>query len=361
MGLKIRLVFLIFFYFGFSTFLLSQSYSNEQKRYLNKLNHECLNEIIKNGVSDCIIGGTVYTIHKNNDNRIGLKVFSEKFYNCDPVYSFIESELLKFILNSDNERNLRRLEDGVNIYYKDCSQSFSLLSKSCDIISVINDLFDVEITYSNMFYNVVISNKKGYKLAITFPAVCSLIMEMDKKELVDNLITKLKSYKCNFTKNETTNRYKQIQDGEIYIYKGEKYIIDNMKSDTYFKRVIDSLIPVFETNYIIYSISNLILLPTSFSSERVLKLRIKNYESSYEELELKLKDFLLFFNPNYKKYFGIEYCNPANLRGCLIFYNEKLNYIHLVDIETTTKDLFNNSGIFKGTLYSYIPTHDFKS
>lgn len=363
MELKLKYFFILSVFLFLVKFSTAQNYSVEQDIVLKRLSSEGKNNLIKKGFSSCTINGTTYSLHKNEGNRIGLKVFENYISPDKPIiYTFIESELLKFILNSDIERESRRREEGVTIYFAENFKNFTLLKNASDINRVIQDTIRIVLNIENFTYLVTIANLKGDRLGIKFPAVCSLIMEMDKKELVDNLIFQLSYYKKNEVEFETNyNTYNLVKEGNLLVSRGDKYLIQNMKSDLYYLNEHDSLKPLFKSEYTSQSFSNLLLMPSSFSSKRELNLKIKEYGDTYKNIKMNLNDFLTYFNSDFKAYFGIEDTSSTHLRGTLILYNSRLNYIHLIDLITTKTDLFDSLGIIKGTLYAYIPTHDIKS
>ena len=51
----------------------------------------------------------------------------------------------------------------------------------------------------------------------------------------------------------------------------------------------------------------------------------------------------------------------GNLETIVVFNHKRLNYIHLLKVETDEKQLFAKSPILKADFYSNIPQHSIKS
>jgi hypothetical protein len=323
--------------------------------------------LIENKEISCSLKGAVYHLYiikeSNRIGQIGLKVFTDSIKNSNLVIChFVERELLKFILDTDREHDIRRKEDHIYIYFADSFQDFELLNNPDRINDVIKDISGITILRDSINYNFTLSNTKGERLALKFPAINSLIRGMDKKELEDELFYEMTNkIRTSEPKLRTLKNceYKNYKD--LLMCSGDVFMINELSSSTYYAESKDSIYLVFDKKYPVESLSNLFLTGKSGNKPVKIKISFKNYDNQNNGLSLNVENLLSCFNNEFMIYFGIEDSCVEHLRGMLIISNPSLNYLHLLDIKTDDIALFSSNGKVTGTLYAYIPCHNVKN
>jgi len=102
----------------------------------------------------------------------------------------------------------------------------------------------------------------------------------------------------------------------------------------------------------------LFLTDLSSRHQVLFEIKLRSYGGKDQLVSTTVDQFLAYFDSDFKLYFGVEDINPDSLRGSLILFNQGLNYIHLIDIKSSSLLLFENEGKVTGIMYPYIPCHN---
>lgn len=361
-------IFLILFFTFQSLAIVAQENfaSRDLKEIFEKLPADCKKNLLNNKGCECNLRGEVYEIRiefdHNQITNLGVKVFNDSlsYMYDEPEFLFVEREILRFILSDAKSRDSRLKEDQVGFKYSSLFQSWEILKATSIINKVIRDLKEVTENNTDGKYQVVLTNSKGDKLSVEFPANVSIITGMDKKELesqlLESLLEKDVSKTEDFIIKPLGNLY---SEGDLLHTDDENFLIKNLSNKKYFIRVEDSLKLVFSPQYIKESFSNISLGAYDHIPVQAI-ITIKEYGSGEKTITMPLKQFLTHFEFPYKNYFGIEDSVADNLRGSLIIFNPKLNFIHLCDIKTTNSVLFSKKPEINIIMYPFIPTHNVK-
>lgn len=355
-------------------FLFTQSVSAQEnyssqslRKIFDQLPLECKKHLIETKECDYMLKGSNYHLVCAFDGNViihaGLKVFDDSLNKSksNSVYSFIERELLKFILDDNQAREARRKEDRVYLFYANSFQERKILNPSDQIQNIISDIVSISIKQDSIKYKVLLTNSGGEKLGMEFPVINSLISGMDKKELDENIFTELSK-----DINTSPNRQQKYLDssfnreGDLLVGDSERFLIKDFSSKKYYLREKDNIKLVWDKKYVTESLSNLFLIGAPANNPVSIDLIIKGYGNDDKFKSMTVDKLLSHFDDQFKFYFGIEDTSNVHLRGTLIIYNPELNYLHLIDIKTDTGLLFGNPGRVTGTFYPYIPTHNIK-
>jgi hypothetical protein len=334
-----------------------------------KLPTDCQKNLLSKKECNCFLKGYSFKLKSEfDDNRmvhLGLYVFSdstkEHGSTFDDLYKFIERELLQFIVDNEQARSTRQKEEKVYIYYSNIFQKKSLLNNPAFIQNVVKDLTGVTVDNDGINYKATLLNSDSERLELEFPNINSLILGMDKKELDDFIYSELsKSVKKSRSSlgQVSTDNLKKV--GNLYISEGDYYLIKGFSSNTYYKKDEDSVGVVFQVDNLKESFSNLFLTDLSSKRQILFEIKLRSYGGNDQLVSTTVDQFLAHFSSDFKLYFGVEDLNPASLRGSLILFNQGLNFIHLLDIKSTSSSLFANTGKVTGILYPYIPCHNIK-
>lgn len=341
--------------------------SQSLKKIYDQLPVTCKKQLIAKNECECILKGSYYSLKCKTDGNIittiGLKVFQDSvnMVNSNSVNSFVESELLKFILDDEMARESRRKEDHVYIYFANSFKELSLLKSTESISKVISDISGISIKQDSLKYTVLITNTRGEKIGMEFPAINALISGMDKKELDENIFTYLSKDVPTYPNAKQRQPDRSFNnEGDLLVGGGENFIIKDFSSYKYYTREKDTIKLVYDKKYVTESLSNLFLAGPPTYHPISIDLKIKGYGNDDKFQTMSVDKFLSHFDDQYKFYFGIEDTCNDHLRGTLIIYNPVLNFLHLLDIKTNVGLLFKNPGSVAGMFYPYIPTHNIK-
>ena len=343
--------------------------SQSLKTIFEKLPYDCQKNLLAKKECNCLLKGYSFTLkcefEENKMSHLGLYVFSDSVNapgsSFDNVYKFIEQDLLQFILDNEQARNTRQKEEKVFIYYSNIFQKKCLLNNLALIQNVVNDLTGVSVDNDHINYRATLLNSKSERLELEFPNINSLISGMDKKELDDfiynELLRTVKKSKSPFC-HALTDNLKKTEN--LYVSEGDYYLIKGFSSNTFYKIDEDSLRVVFQVDNLKESFSNLFLTDLSSRLQILFEIKLRSYGGKDQLVSTTVDQFLAHFDSDFKLYFGIEDVNPDSLRGSLILFNPRLNYIHLLDIQSSSLLLFANPGKVSGIMHPYIPCHNIK-
>ncbi len=332
-----------------------------------KLPANCQKGLHLNEECTCVLKGSAFRLKSEFDGNklvhLGLKLFNDSIKNTnDPyVYSFIERELLQFILDDEQARNARQREDKVFLYYSSNFQKRSLFDNPNFIQNVVSNLTGVSIKQDSLNYRVLLLNSNSERLEFGFPKVNALIRAMDKKELDEFIYSEfLKNVKVLQIPGNVLVPGSLKSKGKILVSEGDSYLIKGFTANTYYKKEKDGIKVLFQKDSIGESLSNLFLTDLPFSRQIQLELKIRSYGGNDLSVSTTVGQFLSHFDSQFKLFFGVEANMPDGIRGSLIIYCPALNYIHLLDVKTTEPLLFGNQAYVSGILYPYIPCHNIK-
>ena len=341
--------------------------SQSLKNLFDSLPLECKTRLIESKECECMLDGSIFHLDCEFDGDViihaGLKVFDDslKKSNNNFIFSFIERELLKFVLDDNEARDQRRKEDNVYLSYANSYHVKEILDSNDKIKKVISDSFGIAIKQDSLKCNVILTNSHGEKLGMEFPVINTLISGMDKKELDENIFRVLsKNIKSNPNQDLKHDDHSFNREGDLLVGEGERFLIKEFTTSRYYIREKDSVKLVYDKKYVSESLSNLFLIGSTADNPISIDLKLKGYGNDDKFISMTVDKLLSHFDNHFKLYFGIEDTSNVHLRGTLIIYNPGLNFIHLLDIKTDAESLFGNEGRVIGTFYPYIPIHNIK-
>lgn len=360
--------------FIFSLFVLSISaqdgfVSNNLKKIYEELPTDCQKNLLLKKECNCLIKGFSFKLKcqfdENKMVHLGLNVFSDSVKehetSFDDVYKFIERELLQFVIDNESERSIRQKEEKIYFYYSNIFQKKSLLNNPAFIQNVVKDLTGVTVDNDGINYKATFLNSDSERLELEFPNINSLILGMDKKELDDFIYSELsKSVKKSRSSLGQVSKDNLKKVGNLYISEGDYYLIKGFSSDTYYKKDEDGVEVVFQADNLKESFANLFLTDFSHRQQVQFEIKLRSYGGNDLLVSTTVDQFLAHFGSDFKLYFGVEDTNPDSIRGSLILFNQGLNYIHLLDIKSTSQSLFAGNGKVTSIMYPYIPCHNIK-
>jgi hypothetical protein len=273
------------------------------------------------------------------------------------VIHFLERTLLRLSLENSVQDIVSCAEMfQLKVLYLDQDLIFSSVQNFNELYNVIESASQFNLTLNrNLILAELISDTGDLK--ILFPGNAQLILGKNKKELDEEVLQAL--YSANKFKpvNEVLKKTEyDFKTFPITTIKGSNYY-NRISSDTYYYIDGKDSFLVFNSNYIIQSVSNL-FLENSLSGERLLKLEGKVYGGVSIFMNIHLQSFNSYFKNDFDIFCGLENSDPENIEGTVIYRHKYYNFIHLMHFKSSSEDIFPESGIIKANFYPNIPMHN---
>lgn len=117
---------------------------------------------------------------------------------------------------------------------------------------------------------------------------------------------------------------------------------------------------MFQKQYPEYSLNNLFLTYTN-GEGKTLQITHRKYGYFTPVISIPLLNFLACFEKDFITVCHTGMNKQGNLEAIVVFNHKKLNYIHLLRVETDKSQLFVKASVLKADFYSNIPQHSIKS
>jgi hypothetical protein len=317
----------------------------------------------------CRLSGNSLLIKIEKDKRaqvthLGLSFFKSGMDSVLPIEisHFIERKFLEYTLINDINtiRELNR-QNRILMTINGGNAGTLLFASFNDVISILTNLEQCKIKRDSLTYTIGLVDNSGHTFIIAFPANQSLIMGMDKKELDDQFSWKIKSWQTNPSSLPVMPEDKLISlENGIYKLPGKSFY-SILSADIFFKKKGDNFELMFDTAMVNYSFSNGILKAGELCQGKTAIVTQKLYGQLEESYQIKLADLVGYFKNNgFELYFGVEDSSKIKLRGTLVAYYRPLNYINMLDINTSSADFFKQDGEVRISLFANIPYDNIK-
>jgi len=305
--------------------------------------------------------------NKYQISHIGLSMFSKETKEIinEPVCDFIERLLLELVIAKDKNSIMEILNISKITLQQNGIDFGTKYGKSIGVIlREIKEPTLFTLGKTPTLYAAVWKYGDNETLLLRFPANRELIYGTDKKESDGILYDELKDNQCSDSigpaMSDTDYLTIDKKDDNLYINRGDTFMLSDINSDTYYKKTNKGYEFVYDTKYPEESLSNLI---EGYSNNKNLRLHIKHrmYGNFSPEYEMKLTDFLCFFKNDFNIYTASYRKEDGVLKSTVIFQNKQMNFIHLLLISTPESSIFDNNGIMTADFYSNIPQQSIKN
>ena len=331
---------------------------------------ECVQEINAGNTNlSCSHPGNplVIKIERNKKDQVthlGLSFFKSGMDSLLPVEvrHFVERKFLEYILISDiNVIVELNRQNRISITLNGGIPGTLLFSSFKDVVPILANLEQCRVKRDSLTYTVGLIDNNGRTFILGIPANQSLILGMDKKELDDQFAWEIKTWKPVpiLMPSIPVDKLLPLENG-LYKLPGKSFY-SILSADLFFKKTIDNIELMFDTSQISHSFSNGILKAGELCKGKTARITQKLYGQLEESYSIKLADLIGYFRNNgFELYFGVEDSSKTKLRGTLVAYNRNLNYINMLDINTSAEDFFNPGGEVKITLFANIPSDNIR-
>lgn len=297
--------------------------------------------------------------------HLGLSLFSEatKQILDINICNFLERFFLELLLQKDAASVDRKLQEYNIVMYIDGQKIVANNAAS----------FQRALRQMEMPVNFSLRQKgnqaeavwrfSSHALSVTFPLYRELIDGMDKVESDDELFHQLQVAVLNdvsVTDEPVTGSGLVAEGNGLYVDKGEVFLIPALTANKYYVKKGKEYVPVFQKQYPEYSLNNLFLTYAN-GEGKTLQITHRKYGYFTPEISIPLLNFLMCFKKDFTTVCHTGMNKQGKLETVVVFNHKKLNYLHLLRVETDEKQLFAKSPVFKADFYSNIPQHSIKS
>jgi hypothetical protein len=346
--------------------------SNRLNELFAQLPLDCKNALSRSTENkcNCNIKGNAMPIKASFNTQgqlshLGLDLFSfdANLIYPNTVLSFLERCYLEFLVWDDPTMIERKnKEDKIALLINEKLFNNPGTEKLHSILPILlSNEKDLNILQDSLYYQAIITSPKG-KATLLFAANYQVVSGMDKKEYAEELIQSLKTYQAKGYLFATVDeaRLKPYRD-ELKVNIGKDYF-KTISSNTYFKCSGNDCNPIFDSQYPLESFINAFLISGNFNQDVYLSIDQKIYANEKAQYEVKLFDFVAYFQNDYELYFGIENNSENLLEGTLIILNRHLNFINLLHVSSEPQAFFKTGKrVLNAKFYTNIPSDNIKN
>jgi hypothetical protein len=316
-----------------------------------------------------ITKGKSFVVRYNRRNEIehlGVSLFSPETKEIIglPVCNFIERIMLELLLQKSSAEVRSKLreykisleQNGVE-YGKG---SFTSLNRVLDEIQS-PARFGIQ---KDSVYRAGWEFENGKRLKMSFPASRELISGMDKKESDASIGELFANEDCRISSNANNavsgNKMTPVRGTDLYLSKGAVFMINQINSDTYYLRSDNLYYPAFSSDYPTESLVNL-FITKQINNSLTLQVTHRMYGGFTPEFTIPLDKFICLFDKEFSTYCVLHRPGSGDVQVSVVLHNRDFNYVHLLRVKTTTKQLFRENGVLTADFYTNIPMHNLKS
>lgn len=153
---------------------------------------------------------------------------------------------------------------------------------------------------------------------------------------------------------------KETNERGIFRVAGEAFQVKSLRSDYFVKRVNGKWQPLFDSRYPIESMVNLLLARVP-SANRQIELRHHQYGNHIALMTIPLSRLFDLWGHKMEIYSRVAIGSNRELQAWLVFYDRQAKHIHLLELKTPAKQLFESETPLRADFYSNIPQDNIKS
>jgi hypothetical protein len=289
------------------------------------------------------------------DNRgrvdhIGYTIFNpdQRKLLGSEIVNFIERyTLLADIAPWKGYVEKQMMEDGVNL--EGCR-----LNKLADTVVGDDTAISVENCYGRTYK--VVWNMPQKKVTMEFPLSYNLISGCDIDECERRLVQQLLEFNPDTTAVCVIPTDLQVGSvSEILVTPSDSCYVAGLTSTRYYEDVEDDIEPLYNLNYPIETMANL-LTGTDIDSEFVISVKLRCYNYHDEFFNLPVNRFVGYFlAQGCKPFFGLISDEDGAIVGELVYLNRDMGYCHVLKVNLIENDLIERGGVITARMVSFIP------
>ena len=146
----------------------------------------------------------------------------------------------------------------------------------------------------------------------------------------------------------------------IYIVRGDSFQIKSLRSDFYVYKKNNDWAPVNDSRYPMETMVNLLLNRIS-ENKHLLDIRHHQYGGKKPHINIPMQDLFDLFARNMRLYCSVTFISKEEIRAILVLHQQKMNFIHMLELKTDTRKLTEATSTIFGDLYTNIPQSNVKN
>lgn len=284
----------------------------------------------------------------------GLKLFSPELHDAAGYHQRVVMDFLERYFGNElpNQRQTTREHKMADdkVYFR----KGTILD-----LQQVSDTMPFSISLIDRYYEVEWKKQEVPFVKIVFPAQYDLLMGMQQEEAQQKLQEAILGAPLRKSVLNIPAELQSKEDG-IYMSKKEMFELESLNDAIYYNKVREEYSPVFSSQYIDYSVANLLhgLIPDvdyrMYIEQSVYGMKTINYT-------LMLSQWLNYCSQlGMKIFFGIEEKRGDGVLAIVIAQCKELGFNHLLSIVIPDKFVNDQNVVLKVRLTPYIPTHNVK-
>ena len=199
--------------------------------------------------------------------------------------------------------------------------------------------------------------------------ICLRVMSQEgtsqRKSIEDAFISRMKAMTIDrdvLTRIDTDTLLKNMVKGNrYYIQYGETYILDEISSNTYYKKRGHIFKPLCDKHFPEETIANRLLVSNNDLPDGMITLKFQKYRYETDSVSISLKQFVTFYkSEGYNAYVGIEHIDNKEINADVFLYNVEKKWLHLINVTCPIEDVSNEGLVANGNAWLFIPTSNLR-
>lgn len=146
----------------------------------------------------------------------------------------------------------------------------------------------------------------------------------------------------------------------IFIVKGDSFQIKSLRSDFYVWKRNGDWSPINDSRYPLETMVNLLLNRVE-NNQHKLSIRHHKYGGEKPVISIPMQNLHDLLARTMQLYCSVTYIGKDEIRAILVFHQERMDFIHMLELRIPTSQLFDESSTLMGDLYTNIPQSNVNS
>lgn len=156
------------------------------------------------------------------------------------------------------------------------------------------------------------------------------------------------------------NRLEETAEKGIFIVKGDSFQIKSLRSDFYVWKKDGAWVTLHDARYPLETMVNL-LLNRNENNRHKLNIRHHKYGGEAPMIAIPMQNFHDLLARNMQLYCSVTYIDKDEIRAILVLHQERMDFIHMLELKIPTELLFDETSTLVGDLYTNIPQNNVNS
>lgn len=200
-------------------------------------------------------------------------------------------------------------------------------------------------------------------VVITLPSDRELLFAYDKKEHEELLREELAAWKGWYVAPNMKPEVSDLQqvEGGCYVFPGEAYMIDSLRSDIFYSMKNNVAHVLFDRNIPLKSLQNVLMgyVGTEYVN---LHVRYRMYERNEAYCTMPLSEFQGYMQAQGLNFYSAAYyVKPDEVQCLLLMHHPLYDYVHMLIVQHNPALFDKKKVTLEGDFYTFIPQHNIKS